>query len=90
MNETREKKYQNGQADDSGDTTVTIPGARLNDETRQKASLSLSFSPVLHWAKEEEENKKEKVSVCVAARSLCSERRQALTHAKVGGDFEMW
>jgi hypothetical protein len=45
MNETREKKYQNGQADDSGDTTVTIPGARLNDETRQKASLSLSLSP---------------------------------------------
>lgn len=71
MNETREKKYQNGQADDSGDTTVTIPGARLNDETRQKASLSLSFPPVLHWAKEEEEeNKKEKVSVCSSTFSL--------------------
>lgn len=57
-----------------------------------KRLLSLSLSPQCYTGqkKEEEENKKEKVSVCVAARSLCSERRQALTHAKVGGDFEMW
>jgi len=49
-------------ADDSGDTTVTIPGARLNDETRQ---MLLSLSPC--WATEEKKTNKKGEGECVCS-----------------------